>query len=120
MSAAPENDSNALSGQSKMIDELLEEASRRCAQIPSFGEVLNELRVKRGLTQRQLANCIYSSEPQVSRLINNQLPRNMEARDVHAIAASLKCTDIELALLIAAFTCHLLNSHDLIDPDIFS
>jgi hypothetical protein len=103
-----------------MVDEILTEASRRCAQIPSFGEVLNDVRVKRRLTQRQFAVCIARSEAEVSRLLNNQLPRTMEARDVRDMAANLQCDDIELALLIAAFTCYLLNSHDLLDLDIIN
>jgi hypothetical protein len=100
-----------------MVDEILAEASRRCDQIPSFGEVLNDVRVRRRLTQRQFAACISRSEAEVSRLINNQLPRTMEAGDVRFIAANLQCDDMELALLIAAFTCYLLDTHDLLDFD---
>jgi len=102
-----------------MLDKTLSEASRICATIPSFGEVLDFLRKERNLSQKELSQWVYSSEAEVSRLINNRIPNKMDVSDVHKMADCLKCSRTELAQLIESFVCHLLNDRGVIDLDVF-
>lgn len=102
-----------------MLDKILAEASKICALIPSFGEVLDALRVERRLSQKQLSDRLYRSEAEISRLLNNQIPKKMNVTDVHQLAKSLACSKIELAQLIEAFSCYILSNHEIIDLDSF-
>lgn len=108
-----------LADDGQVLFSLLDQASKLCAQISSFGEVLDSIRQARNLTQKQFARLIFRSEAEVSRLINNQLPRKMQLTDVHRIVSDLGCNRMEFAMLITAFICHLLYTEDLIDPDNF-
>jgi transcriptional regulator with XRE-family HTH domain len=100
-----------------MFDDILTDASRRCAQVPSFGEVLDAIRNKRDLSQKELGERIFRSEAEVSRLLNNQIPQKMRITDVYYLAYCIYCSNIEVAQLIAAFVCYILSNNDLLDYD---
>jgi transcriptional regulator with XRE-family HTH domain len=102
-----------------MLDRVLSDASRICANIPSFSEVLDVLRKKRSLSQKQLSTHLYRSEAEISRLLNNQMPKKLGVTDIHQMARCLNCTRIELVELIEAFVCYTLNDHEMIDLDTF-
>ena len=102
-----------------MLDKTLFEASRICASIPSFGEVLGHLRQERNLSQKELSKWVYRSEAEVSRLLNNQIPKKLGVSDVHQLADCLKCSPTELARLVEAFVCHILSDREMIDLDLF-
>ena len=102
-----------------MLDKILSEAGRICANIASFGEVLDLLRKERNLSQKDLSRWVYRSEAEVSRLLNNQIPKKLGVTDIHQMANCLKCTPTELAQLIESFVCHVLNDRDMIDLDVF-
>jgi predicted transcriptional regulator len=99
------------------LSNLLEDTSKVCAQIPSLGEVLNEIRASRGLSQKQLGDLIARSEAEVSRLLNNQIPQKFRVGEAHEIAERLGCSRVELAKLVGASVCYLLSINDLIDLD---
>lgn len=102
-----------------MSVDLSTEVSRWCSKVPSFGEVLNEIRQQRKLTQQLLGKAIYRSEAEASRWINNVLPKSLKMEDVRDIAERLNCSRVEQVTLTNAFICHLFNDHDIIDPDEF-
>jgi plasmid maintenance system antidote protein VapI len=94
------------------------EVSKICAQVDSFGDVLDGIRQRRQLRQDQLATLISRSPAEVSRLINNKLPKYLTVTEVHRITRLLNCTREEMVLLINAFVCHLLYHHEVIDLDV--
>jgi transcriptional regulator with XRE-family HTH domain len=105
--------------QTPMLDKVLTDAAHICAMISSFGEILDRIRVTRALTQKQLAKHLYRSEAEISRLLNNQMPRKLQVTDVHQLAQQLDCSRVELAELMEAFVCFLLTDHEVIDLDVF-
>lgn len=102
-----------------MLDKVLTDAAQICAKILSFGEVLDQIRVRRNWSQKQLAKSVYRSEAEVSRLLNNQVPRKLQVTDVHQLAQQLDCSRVELAQLMESFVCFLLSEHEVIDLDVF-
>lgn len=102
-----------------MLDRFLADVGKICAQIPSFGEVLDSVRETRNLTQKDLSGKLSCSEAEVSRLVNNQIPKNLKVSDIDNIAKSLDCTQVELVKLVEAFTCYMLSDRGLIDLDDF-
>jgi len=98
---------------------LANHVSRECAHIRSFGEVLNSIREVRQITQEELAVIIVRSPAEVSRLINNIIPKYMTFTDVEKMALDLACSPPEIVQLVNAFTCHVMGRHGLIDPNVF-
>jgi transcriptional regulator with XRE-family HTH domain len=95
------------------------EVSRRCSTVPSFGEVLNEIRQQRKMSQETLGRVIVRSPADVSRLMNNKVPKYLTLAEVRAMATRLGCSRVEMVELINAFICHLFYTHEIIDPDVY-
>lgn len=93
------------------------DVSKSCAQVDSFGEVLDSIRQQRRLRQDQIAVLISCSPAEVSRLIHNKLPKYLTLTEVHQMASLLNCSREELVRLINAFVCYLLFNHGVIDTD---
>jgi transcriptional regulator with XRE-family HTH domain len=102
-----------------VLNKSLTEAAQICAQIPSFGERLDQIRIKRQWTQKQLAKCLFRSEAEVSRLLKNQIPKNLLVTEVRQWMEHIDCTRTECAELMEAFACYVLSDRELIDVDIF-
>lgn len=111
--------SSNLADDGQVLASLLDEASRICAQISSFGEVLNTVRQVRNLSQKQFAKCVGWSEAEVSRLMNNQLPKSLGVKEVDRMATNIGCSPIEIVRLVQAYICHVLYREDFINPDVF-
>ena len=95
------------------------ELSRLCAQIASFGEVLDAIRQQRRLSQDALAKTLARSPADISRLINNKLPKSLTFTEVHWMASNLNCSRTEVVELINALICHVHYSVGTIDLDEF-
>ena len=85
-----------------------------CGQALSFGETLGDLLAESAMSQKVLVFKLKAvglnwTDNKVSRLINNELPNNLKAQDVHKIGAALNCDTERLARLFVAFTCHKLT-----------
>lgn len=102
-----------------MFVDLSTEVSRRCSTIPSFGEVLNEIRQQRQMSQEMLGRVIARSPADVSRLMNNKVPKYLTLAEIRLMAVRLGCSRVETVELINAFICHLFYTHEIIDPDVF-
>ncbi len=100
------------------LNTLLTDTASVCAQMPSLGEVLGEIRASRGLTQKQLGDLMSRSEAEISRLLNNQIPQKFSVTEAHEMAQQLGCSRVELAKLVGASVCYLMSIHDLIDLDV--
>ena len=102
-----------------MTRNLGDEISRFCAHTPSFGEVLDAIRRQRRLTQDALAKALARSPADISRLINNKLPKSLTFTEVHWMASNLNCSRTELVELVNALICHIHYTLGTIDPDEF-
>lgn len=98
---------------------ITKQISKECAQIPSFGEALDSIRKNRRITQEELAKRLARSPAEISRLTNNVIPKYLTFADVERMAQELECSPQETVLFLNAFTCHVLYSIGLINPDIF-
>ncbi|HVO71435.1 MAG TPA: hypothetical protein VMT24_15400 [Aggregatilineaceae bacterium] len=102
-----------------MQEQALAQAWQECHQGLSFGETLGDILADFKLPQKVLVFKLKSvglnwSDNKVSRLVNNEIPNNLKAREVHKIAQALNCDTRQLAMLIRAYTCHKLKEWELI------
>ncbi len=95
------------------MPEALEELITICRRTQSFGETLNNLLIEQDVSQKELSFRINRSKSDISRLINNDIPDKLDMRDVERIGEALACQDIQLAILVRSFVCHLLRSRGL-------
>lgn len=102
-----------------MQDQFLPGSTQECEQGLSFGETLGDILADFGLSQKVLVFKLKSvgmdwSDNKVSRLINDEIPQNLKARDVRKMAEVLSCDTRQLAMLMRAYTCHKLREWELI------
>ncbi|HLY28315.1 MAG TPA: helix-turn-helix domain-containing protein [Aggregatilineales bacterium] len=93
--------------------EALGELLAICRKSKSFGRLLYDLLIERDVSQKELSYKINRSKSDVSRLVNDDIPDAFEIHDVEQIAKSLECGDLQLAILIRSFACHVLRSRGL-------
>jgi transcriptional regulator with XRE-family HTH domain len=102
-----------------MENSFLRQASKECAHVDSFGEVLDRVRKERRLTQEQFGKRLARGKADTNRWLKSEIPNYLKLSDIEKIAADLECSREEFAELVRAYTCYLLNHYELLNLDVF-